>query len=65
MSADYRRCAMVVWEEYRQERLDERRIQEHSEQRITYRDKTMQYHVVKQGDKPQEGLLSKKLKDSY
>jgi poly(3-hydroxybutyrate) depolymerase len=45
-----------VWEEYRQEqRLDGRRIQEHREQRITYRDKTMHYHVVKQGEKPQEG----------
>jgi hypothetical protein len=44
-----------VWEEYRQERLDERRIQEHREQRITYRDKTMHYHVVKQGEKLHEG----------
>jgi poly(3-hydroxybutyrate) depolymerase len=46
----------TIWEEYRQEqRLDERRIREHQEQRITYRDKTMHYHVVKQGKKPEEG----------
>jgi hypothetical protein len=46
----------VVWEKYRRDqRLNRTRQAEHNEKQITYRGKTMQYHVVTRGQKPDEG----------
>lgn len=46
----------VVWEKYRRDqRLNETRQVEHNEKRIIYRGKTMRYHVVTRGQKPDEG----------
>jgi hypothetical protein len=53
---DYRRSAILVWEEYRKDQhRNEARIREHREQIITYRGKAMKYHLVKRGEEPDGG----------
>jgi hypothetical protein len=45
-----------IWEKYRRDqRLNKTRQGEHNEKRIIYRGKTMRYHVVTRGQKPDEG----------
>ena len=47
---------MSVWDEYlREQRNDTKRVQEHRERIVMYRDKTMKYCTVTKGEEPDGG----------
>jgi len=56
LGEELRRHAMFIWDEYlRKQRQDEKRVQEHRDQVVTYGGKTMKYFAVTKGEQPDGG----------